>query len=156
MPGQEVSGMRRENDKRRMKTLKNSIKKGANQLWKSTPILLGVILLVSLANTIIPKETYTSLFRNTPLLDSLIGTAIGSVLAGNPLTSYVLGGEMLKQGVSLIAVTAFLVAWVTVGIVQLPAEIKLLGKKFAITRNITAMVIAIMIAILTSLTMVVL
>jgi len=56
---------------------------------------------------------------------------------------------LLKQGISLLAVTAFLVAWVTVGLVQLPAEVMMLGKKFAIIRNITAFIFAIIVAIIT-------
>ena len=133
--------------------INKSIKKAARTLWKSAPVLLGVILLVSLANTLIPKEAYTMLFRNIPLIDSFIGGALGSVLAGNPVTSYIIGGEMLKQGVSLSAVTAFLIAWVTVGVIQFPAESILLGKKFAITRNITAFALAIIVAAITVLIM---
>lgn len=128
---------------------KESVKKAAKALWRSFPILMGVILLVSLANTLIPKAAYTVLFSRVPLLDSFIGSALGSILAGNPVTSYILGGEMLQQGVSLVAVTAFLVAWVTVGMVQLPAESMLLGKRFAITRNATAFVLALVVAIAT-------
>ena len=85
-----------------------------------------------------------------PFVDSLIGAGIGSILAGNPVTSYIIGGELLTQGVSLAAVTAFLVAWVTVGLVQLPAESILLGKRFAITRNITSFVFAIIAAYTTT------
>lgn len=129
--------------------LKQSVKKAAKALWRSAPILVGVVLLVSLASTLIPKSAYTALFSKIPLLNSFIGGALGSILAGNPVTSYIIGGEMLKQGVGLVAVTAFLVAWVTVGIVQLPAESMLLGKKFAITRNLTAFILAIAIAIIT-------
>lgn len=132
-----------------MNDIKQSVKKAGKALWRSTPILVGVVLLVSLANTLIPKTAYTALFSKVAVLDSLIGSAVGSILAGNPVTSYVLGGEMLAQGVSLVAVTAFLVSWVTVGIVQLPAEAMLLGKKFAITRNITAFLISIIVAIVT-------
>jgi hypothetical protein len=46
-------------------------------------------------------------------------------------------------------VTAFLVAWVTVGIIQLPAEIMMLGKRFAITRNILSFIFSILVAIMT-------
>ena len=71
-------------------------------------------------------------------------------MAGNPVTSYVLGGEFLTQGVGLVAVTAFIVAWVTVGLVQLPAEALLLGKKFAVTRNIVSFFFAIIVALITA------
>ena len=124
--------------------------KAAKAIWRSFPILLGAMLLVSLANTLIPKEAYSYLFFKNALLDSFIGSAVGSIMAGTPITSYIIGGELLAQGISITAVTAFLVAWVTVGIVQLPAESILLGKKFAITRNITAFVFSVLVAIITT------
>ena len=129
--------------------LKEALTKAAKGIYKSLPVLIGVILLISLANSLIPKSIYTSLFRGNYFLDPFIGSLIGSILAGNPITSYVVGGELLKQGISLIAVTAFLVAWVTVGLVQLPAEAMLLGKKFAIIRNLTAFIFSIIVAIIT-------
>ncbi len=129
--------------------LKEAVIKACKALWKSFPVLLGAILLISLANTLIPKSFYLVLFSKIPFLDSLIGGLVGSILAGNPVTSYIFGGEMLNQGVSLVAVTAFLVAWVTVGVVQLPAESILLGKRFAIVRNITAFLFSIIVALLT-------
>ena len=129
--------------------LREAVKKAGRALYKSLPVLLGVVMLVSLANALIPKTFYSALFSRNVLLDSFIGSAIGSILAGNPVTSYILGGELLKQGISLIAVTAFLVAWVSVGIVQLPAESILLGKRFAVARNITAFIFSIIVAIIT-------
>ncbi|GAG00736.1 unnamed protein product, partial [marine sediment metagenome] len=85
--------------------------------------------------------------------DPLIGAIFGSVSSGNPIISYIIGGELLDQGVSLIAVTAFILAWVTVGIIQLPAESLMLGKRFAITRNILSFITALIISILTVLTL---
>ncbi len=130
-------------------SLKQAVKQSARALWRSLPILFGVILLVSIANILIPKSFFAYLFSRNVVLDSFIGSAIGSVLAGNPVTSYILGGELLSQGISLTAVTAFLVAWVTVGVVQLPAESILLGKRFAIVRNICAFIFSIIVAIIT-------
>ena len=130
-------------------SLKSSIFKAAKGLWQSLPMIIGTILLISLISATIPKSTYTSIFKSDPVLDPFIGSVIGSISAGNPITSYIFGGEMLEKGVSLLAVTAFLVAWVTVGIVQLPAESTILGKKFAIIRNITAFILSIIVAIIT-------
>ncbi|MCD6589706.1 permease [Candidatus Woesearchaeota archaeon] len=129
--------------------LKESIRKTAKSLWNSFPILLGVIILVSLIHALLPKEGFSALFKGGIVIQSLIGSILGSILAGNPVTSYVLGGELLKAGISLIPITAFIVAWVTVGIVQLPAEAMLLGKRFAISRNITAFIFSIIVAIIT-------
>ena len=74
---------------------------------------------------------------------------IGSIAAGHPLASYLLSGELLSGGVGLIAVTAMLVTWVTVGIVQLPVEALMLGTRFAVYRNVISFCIAIIIALLT-------
>jgi len=132
-----------------MNRLIDSVKKAFKSLLNSVPVLVGVILLVSLVSSIIPKSLYTSLFTGNIILDPFIGAIIGSILAGNPITSYILGGEFLLQGISMLAITSFLVSWVTVGLVQMPAESMLLGKKFAVTRNITAFFFAIIVAVLT-------
>jgi len=112
-------------------------------------MILGTIFLISLISVVIPKSFYISVFSKNSFLDSFIGSLIGSISAGNPITSYIFGGEMLNQGVGLIAVTAFIVSWVTVGLIQLPAESTILGKKFAILRNITAFIFSIIVAIIT-------
>ncbi len=129
--------------------LRQSLQKAAKGLWMAFPMILGTILLVSLISAIVPKSFYVLVFSKNSFLDSFIGSLIGSISAGNPITSYIFGGEMLNQGVGLIAVTAFLVSWVTVGIIQLPAESTILGKRFAILRNTTAFVFSIIVAIIT-------
>ena len=126
-----------------------SARKAAKGLWNAFPMIFGTILLVSLISTIIPKSIYTTIFSKNPFLDSFIGSVVGSISAGNPITSYIFGGEMLGQGVNLIAVTAFLVSWVTVGLIQLPAESAILGKKFTLLRNSAAFLFSIIVAILT-------
>ena len=129
--------------------LKIAITKSAKGMLDSLPILVGVVLLIGLASTLIPKSFYNTLFSKNVFLDSIIGSGLGSILAGNPVTSYVIGGELLKQGISLVAITSFLVAWVTVGLVQFPAEALLLGRRFAILRNISSFVFSIIVAIIT-------
>ncbi len=129
--------------------LKEAITKAARGLYFALPLILGVIMLIALISTIISEDFYSRIFTKNILIDPLIGSSVGSILAGNPITSYVIGGELLKSGVSLIAVTSFIVAWVTVGIVQFPAEAMLLGKKFAIFRNILSFIFSIIVAVLT-------
>ena len=131
--------------------MKEAIIKAGKGLGKATPMILGTVLLVSLISVIVPKSFYASIFSKNMFSDSIVGSLVGSVSAGNPLTSYIFGGELLNQGVSLLAVTSFLVAWVTVGLVQLPAESMILGKKFALFRNITSFILAIIVAIITTL-----
>ena len=120
-----------------------------NNMKMSIPILLGVLLLVGLINTLVPKAFFSRVFTGNRLLDPLIGAVFGSVAAGSPLTSYVIGGELLNNGISLVAVLAFIISWVTVGAVQLPAESMMLGKSFALLRNGISLIMAVVIAVLT-------
>lgn len=113
------------------------------------PILLGMLLLTSLILAWLPAMALQTLFGKAPSLDVLLGALIGSVAIGHPLAGYVLGGELLAGGASLMAVTALIVSWVTVGVVQLPAEALLLGRRFAFTRNLLCFLSAIAIAPLT-------
>ena len=113
------------------------------------PVMAGVVLLVGLLNTFVSKAVLASVLSGNAALDTLWGACFGSILAGNPVNSYVIGGQFLKQGISLFAVTALIVTWVTVGVVQLPAEMAALGKKFALLRNAICFVAALPISIIT-------
>ena len=117
--------------------------------FNASPMLIAVILLVGLVQKAVPESVIKSIFTENPVIDTLIGAVIGSISAGNPITSYIIGGELLDSGISLYAVTAFMVAWVTVGFIQLPAEMTALGKKFAVIRNIISFILSILIAIVT-------
>lgn len=129
--------------------LASSITMSLRAIGSALPIVAAMLLLTSLAIQLFPAETVAAWFGKQPFADVLIGAGVGSIAAGNPLASYLLGGELLAGGVSLLAVTALIVSWVTVGIVQLPAEMLLIGKRFAIVRNLAGFILAIAVAFLT-------
>ena len=112
----------------------------------------GVLLIVSYLSIFVDRY-YEAMFTHNSYIDLLIGNMAGSISFGIPITSYIIGGELINEGVSLIAVTAFMVAWVTVGFIQFPAEAKILGKKFAIIRNLLSFIFSILIALATVFTL---
>jgi uncharacterized membrane protein YraQ (UPF0718 family) len=126
-----------------------ALKISAHQMTNLLPIVIGIILCIGLFTALLSEEFLSSVFSGNPALDTLLGAGLGSIFTGNPINSYIIGGEFLRYGVSLMAVTAFIIAWVTVGIVQLPAEIAALGKDFALARNAVSFVMCLVIAILT-------
>jgi uncharacterized membrane protein YraQ (UPF0718 family) len=130
-----------------------SFYKALKSFGAALPVLLGVILLLGLFKTYVSPQLISLVFTGELFRDTLLGSVIGSVSAGNPITSYIIGGELLKEGVSLFAVTAFIAAWVTVGVIQLPAEASILGKRFALTRNGLSFIFAILVAIATVVTL---
>ena len=126
-----------------------ALRSSATQFRNMIPILAGVVLLIGLLSVFVSKELLSNIFSGKIALDTFFGACLGSVFAGNPINSYVIGGELLKHNASLYAVTAFMVAWVNVGLIQLPAEALAIGRKFALLRNALAFVISIVVAILT-------
>ena len=123
-------------------------------LGAALPTLLGVVLLMGLFLTRVSKQLIASVFTGEMLRDTLIGSAMGSIAAGNAVNSYIIGGELMKEGVSLFAITAFIVTWVTVSIVQFPAEAAILGKRFAVIRNSLSFFLAILVSIATVTTLI--
>lgn len=136
-----------------MNQYKLALKNTFNNIKNTLPILFGIILLIAFMISIIPSNFYSKIFTGNNLIDSFLGTIVGSIAAGNPVNSYVIGIELLRQDVGLIAVTAFIISWVTVGVIQFPAEALLLGKRFALVRNISSFISAIIISVLTVLIM---
>lgn len=125
--------------------------KGAFSMMTETlPIVIGMVFLIGLLLSWVPEGFYARMFLGNAWIDAFTGAVFGSVSAGNPVNSYIIGGELAEDGVSMVAIIAFIVSWVTVGVVQLPAEIVMLGKGFAIIRNAIAFVSAICIAIIVS------
>ena len=94
--------------------LRSSLIKTTRIFFHLLPIIFGMLLLTSLAIILFPGQISSGLFGNNDALNAMIGASLGSVAAGHPLASYLLGGELLNSGVSLVAVTALVVSWVTV------------------------------------------
>ena len=129
--------------------LKVALSKTVRTFVSILPIIIGMLLATSLVIALFPDKLSRGLFGNGDIPDAMLGAAIGGIATGHPLASYLLGGELLAGGVGLVAVTALLVSWVTVGVVQLPAEALMLGTRFAIYRNMISFFIAVIIAFVT-------
>ena len=123
-----------------------ALTKSLRALVQMVPIVLGMLLLTSLMLAWLPRADFRALFGAGNALDVLVGALLGSIAAGHPLAGYILGGELLSAGVSLVAVTALLVTWVSVGVVQLPAEGLMLGWRFALLRNLLCFLSALVMA----------
>ena len=106
-----------------------ALRKTLRQFGSMLPLLAAVILLVGLFGAFVPPAALGRVFTGRPFLDTLMGTLVGAVTTGNAVNSYVVGRKLLADGVGVYAVAAFVFAWATVGIIQLPAEIGALGRR---------------------------
>ena len=89
--------------------LKASLKKTIRTFINILPIIVGMLMATSLVVTLFPEEISAGLFGHGDIPDAMLCAAIGSIAAGHPLASYLLGGELLSGGVGLITVTTMLV-----------------------------------------------
>ncbi|TLP39526.1 permease [Arcobacter arenosus] len=135
------------------KSIKEAFYKALKGFTSMLPILFAIILLLGLFDTYITNEILISLFTSNYFFDTVIGTSMGAVLTGNPMISYILGGELTTAGVSLFAVTAFILSWVSLGIVQLPAEVEIFGLRFTFLRTLLTFIFIILISFSTVLTL---
>jgi predicted Fe-Mo cluster-binding NifX family protein len=120
--------------------------KGLRQFYSLLPRLIGVILLLGLFRGFVSEQALLSLFSGSELYNSLLGAGLGSVLAGNPINSYVIGKSLLSSGVGLVGAVALMLAWVNVGVIQLPIETAALGLRFAVVRNLAGFFVAVIMA----------
>ncbi len=118
------------------KNLGHIAKKNLNSILKVLPMFLAIIFLIGLIKSYSNSKLNYS--TNNAILDGIIYNTLGSIFAGNALNSYIIADEMLKAGLSLYAALIFVLAWVTVGLVQYPAESMILGKDIAFWRNLFA------------------
>lgn len=147
-----MDGQKTKNRKQKKASFQQVLKKSSFSFLAMTPMLIGVIGLVGLLQVLVSPRMFSSLFRGNAIVDTLVGTLAGAAASGNPVVSYLLGGELLEQGISLYAVSAFILSWVTLGFVHLPVETEVLGFRFTLYRNILAFVVTMIIAALTPIT----
>ena len=132
---------------------KNNIKEVFNKALKGfismLPVLLAIILLLGIFDRYITKDILASFFISNNFIDTVTGTLMGGVLTGNPMVSYILSGELTAAGISFFAVTAFILSWVTLGVVQLPAEVEIFGFRFTFYRTLFTFITTILVSLAT-------
>jgi len=133
--------------KDKSKTVK-SLKIAGKSLLKLAPTILSVILLIGIIYGLF-SDKIALLFGNENSVNGFILIAVmGSIMHIPSLLAFPLASSFLAEGASISLVVAFITTLTMIGIVTIPLEIKTLGKKFAIYRNVFSFVIAIIIAVL--------
>ena len=119
---------------------KGAMGAGFNQsgalLIQVLPILVPAFILAGMVSVIVPMESMTRwLGSEAGWRGLLIATAAGALTPGGPFLAFPLLAVLLKGGVSVGAVTAYLTAWSLLGVHRLLAfEIPILGTRFVLVR----------------------
>lgn len=133
--------------KSRPKT-KKALKIGAKQFWNVLPFFVAVFGLIGLLEVLLtPKMVQAWLGSGSGLLAPFYAAVFGGMATGPPAAVFPLGKYLLTQHASVAAVSTLLIAWVAVGTVTLPAEIRFFGARFAFSRWGLAFVLSIVLGL---------
>ena len=113
------------------------------------PMMLIIIVMIGLIFGFIPPElikTYLGSDRN--ILEVVAAALFGAVTMIPSLVALPLAGSLIEAGASYTPIAAFITTLTMVGFVTLPVELKEMGKKLTILRNVFAFIFAIIISLL--------
>ena len=106
-----------------------------NMLVQMLPLLFFAFVVAGMLQTLIPHEIVSrwigveSGFRGI-----LIGTVIGGLMPGGPMTSLPIAAGLLRMGASVGTMVALITGWSLLAFARLPLDIGILGWKFALIR----------------------
>jgi uncharacterized membrane protein YraQ (UPF0718 family) len=129
--------------------MKRKILKPLKSIITTLPMMISIILLLGIVKEFVTFDRIGEAFTQIVVVDTTIGAFMGSIFAGNSMNSYIIARELQEIGISMYAITSFMVAWVTVGILQAPLEADLFGTSFAIKRNVYSAVLSMLVAFVT-------
>jgi len=120
-----------------------SLQMAGKSLLKLIPLLVAVFGLVGLFQEFLPPQLVSQwLGESNGVLGLLLGASSGAVAIGPPLAAYPLAGSLLDAGAWPPAIAAFIISWISVGIVTLPFEAQIFGSRFALLRNSISFLVA--------------
>lgn len=118
-------------------------------LWRMAPLLLAIFALIGLFQEFVPPEMiHTWLGADNHLVSLLNGGLIGAIAIGPPVAAFPIAGSFIATGAWPPAAAAFIVSWVSVGVVTLPVEAHVFGWRFALWRNAITFCAALLIGLL--------
>ncbi|MFC2066287.1 permease [Chloroflexota bacterium] len=130
----------------RHKTI-SAIKLSVKRLVRILPAFLTMIILTSIALSLIPDTVISNYLGGTSKFTGvLIAALFGSVTWMPGFIAFPLAGILLEKGVAYMVLASFTTTLMMVGVLTYPVEIAYLGAKVTIARNVISFVIALIVA----------
>jgi uncharacterized membrane protein YraQ (UPF0718 family) len=126
---------------------KKAFKIAKKSFVKTAPSLLAVLGIVGLTLGVLTPETISRLIgADAGFMATIMAAVIGAITLIPSLIAFPLAGSLLRAGANVMTISVFITTLVMVGIVTMPMEIKMLGKKFTLLRNGLGFIAALLIA----------
>ena len=124
--------------KKTLKALNSILKISLNVL----PVIFFIFVVMGLITVFISRETIANLLGSKSGIQGiLIGEILGAIALIQPSAVYPFSGTLLNKGASYAVLYSFIGTAILIGISTLPAEIKFLGKRFTLIRNLLTFLI---------------
>ncbi len=125
------------------------LKKAGLKAISLAPLMLIIITGIGLLFAFISPELIKEyLGGDFNIIQVMIAAVTGAILMIPSLIALPLAGSLVEAGASYTSVAAFITTLTMVGFMTLPIEIKELGKRITLYRNLLALVFAILISFL--------
>jgi hypothetical protein len=122
-------------------TLQEGLLAGAKAFYGLLPLLIGVFIVVGLADYLIPKDVVARLLgESSGLRGLLVATVLGAITPGGPFVSFPLVASLYKAGAAIGPVVAFVTAWSLLALSRLPLEIGLVGVRLTVIRVVSSLI----------------
>ena len=125
--------------------LKKNLLKTLMWFKEMVPMLFGILLLISMFKEL-GLFKYLANYLGDSFFSVIIADIFGSISAWSTINSYIIADSLGNLQDNMLVITTFLIAWITVWFIQIPAEIYFFGRKFTVIRNITSFIFAIIAA----------
>lgn len=133
------------NKQKSKKALKKAFMKGINL----APQLILIIVIIGFIFAFLPPATIkTFLGGELNAIQVIAAAGFGAIMMIPSLIALPLAGSLIEGGASYTPVAAFITTLTMVGFVTIPIELKELGKKITIYRNVLALIFAVIIALI--------
>ena len=125
-----------------MQNIKKTFFQTLNWFKEIIPMLLWIIIIIAMLKQVWIFENMKN-YINDDFLWVIVSDIFWSISVGNTINSYIIADSFWNISEYILVISAFLIAWVSVWIIQIPAESYFFWKKFAIIRNLISFVFAI-------------
>lgn len=126
---------------------RQALKVAGKALLKTATSILTVLGIVGLTLGTLTPETISRLIGSEAgPFATIFAALIGAITLIPSLVAFPLAGSLLRSGATVMTISAFITTLVMVGFLRLPMEIKALGRKFAVLRNVLGFIAALVIA----------
>lgn len=124
-----------------------SLKKAWKMFLNVLPQFLGILLFVGVLLAVVSAETIQEIIGAQSGIKGMILSALIGATAFVPvLIAFPVAAKLLHNGAGLMQIAVFISTLTTVGFITIPLEIKYLGKKAALLRNILAFLFSFVVA----------